>query len=278
VENHNQLSVTQQSALPVTPAPGQPARRSGPPVINVQKLSKVYYMGNNAVAALRGVSLQVERGDFVAIMGPSGSGKSTLMNLLGCLDRPTSGEYFLDGIPVGQMTPNELADIRNLKIGFIFQGFNLLARMTAKENVELPLIYAGLSSAERAERVRLALSMVGLSERGNHRPSELSGGQQQRVAIARALATRPAMILADEPTGNLDSRTGLEVMMILQRLNERGITIVLVTHDLNIANYCRRQVKFRDGRIIEDVRNANPINAQEQLIQSGQTVKKQVLP
>ncbi len=249
-----------------------------PPVIRVEKLRKIYRMGSNVVPALRGVSLQIARGDFVAIMGPSGSGKSTLMNLLGCLDRPTTGEYFLDGVPVSQMTTNELADIRNQKIGFIFQGFNLLARMNALENVELPLIYAGMATAERRVRALQALSIVGLGQRASHRPSELSGGQQQRVAIARALATRPSLILADEPTGNLDSRTGLEVMGILQRLNERGITIVLVTHDPSIANYCQREVKFSDGRIIEDSINSNPVSAQALLLQKGYAGKNQVKP
>lgn len=248
------------------------------PVIQIEKLSKYYYMGNNVVQALRGVSLEVGSGDFVAIMGPSGSGKSTLMNLIGCLDRPTSGTYLLDGVPVGEMTTNELADIRNQKIGFIFQGFNLLARMSALDNVELPMVYAGIPTEERRARAFQALSLVGLGSRAHHRPAELSGGQQQRVAVARALATRPALILADEPTGNLDSRTGLEVMMILQRLNARGITIVLVTHDASIANYCRRQVKFRDGRIVEDVLNPMPVSARDLLAQNSHAVKKQVQP
>jgi putative ABC transport system ATP-binding protein len=249
------------------------------PVIQIEKLSKYYYMGQNVVQALRGVSLEVGRGDFVAIMGPSGSGKSTLMNLIGCLDRPTSGKYLLDGVPVSEMSTNELADIRNQKIGFIFQGFNLLARMTALENVELPMVYAGISKDERYTRAMQALAMVGLGQRANHRPAELSGGQQQRVAVARALASRPSLILADEPTGNLDSKTGLEVMMILQRLNSRGITIVLVTHDPTIADYCGRQVKFRDGRIIEDVLNPTPVNAQALLAaQNGQAARKREQP
>jgi putative ABC transport system ATP-binding protein len=248
------------------------------PVIHIEKLSKYYYMGRNVVQALRGVSMEVRRGDFVAVMGPSGSGKSTLMNLIGCLDRPTSGSYMLDGVPVSQMTTNELADIRNQKIGFIFQGFNLLMRMSAQDNVELPMIYAGVPTEERRARALQALALVGLGSRADHRPAELSGGQQQRVAVARALATRPSLILADEPTGNLDSRTGLEVMMLLQRLNARGITIVLVTHDPSIANYCRRQVKFRDGRIVEDVLNPKPVLAHDLLVQSGHAVKRQVQP
>jgi putative ABC transport system ATP-binding protein len=275
VENHDQQTTVSQTLVPFTASPGTPGEVRGlPAVIRVEKLSKVYYMGKNAVVALRDVSMQVTRGEFVAVMGPSGSGKSTLMNMLGCLDRPTRGEYFLDGVPVSQMSANELADIRNRKIGFIFQGFNLLSRMSALENVELPMIYAGVPTAERRERASLALSMVGLGARGKHRPAELSGGQQQRVAIARALVTRPSLILADEPTGNLDSRTGLEVMMILQRLNERGITIVLVTHDANVANYCKRQVRFHDGRIVEDVHNETQVLAQKQLLEA----KRQVIP
>ncbi|HEY0756298.1 MAG TPA: ABC transporter ATP-binding protein [Ktedonobacteraceae bacterium] len=246
------------------------------PVIQIEKLSKYYYMGKNVVQALRGVNLEVGYGDFIAIMGPSGSGKSTLMNLIGCLDRPTSGIYRLDGVPVSELSTNELADIRNQKIGFIFQGFNLLARMSALDNVALPLVYAGVSTDERRTRALQALTMVGLGARASHRPAELSGGQQQRVAVARALVTRPSLILADEPTGNLDSRTGLEVMMILQRLNARGITIVLVTHDASIANYSRRQVKFRDGRIIEDVLNTTPVSARDLLVQNGYLAKKQV--
>lgn len=239
------------------------------PIIRVEKLSKYYYMGRTVVPALQRINLEVARGEFVAIMGPSGSGKSTLMNLLGCLDHPTSGTYLLDGVSVSHMNRNELADIRNRKIGFIFQGFNLLARLNARENVELPMIYAGVSAQERHTRALQALSLVGLGTRAEHRPTELSGGQQQRVAIARALVTRPSLILADEPTGNLDSRTGLEVMMMLQRLNERGITIVLVTHDAAIASYCKRQVRFRDGRVIEDVRSSVQVNAYEQFLQSG---------
>lgn len=239
-------------------------------IILVRKLSKNYYLGNNVVPALRNVDIEIARGEFVAIMGPSGSGKSTLMNLLGCLDRPTAGTYILDGVPVSQMSVNELANIRNQKIGFIFQGFNLLPRMSALANVELPLVYSGLPTAVRRERAFQALGMVGLTQRADHRPAELSGGQQQRVAVARALVTRPAIILADEPTGNLDSRTGLEVMMILQKLNERGITIILVTHDSTIASYCQRQIRFRDGRVIEDTLNVTPLKAQELLLQDAQ--------
>jgi putative ABC transport system ATP-binding protein len=248
------------------------------PVIRVEQLSKFYVLGRNVVPALRNVTLEVARGDFVAIMGPSGSGKSTLMNLLGCLDHPTSGTYLLDGVPVNRLSTNQLADIRNQKIGFVFQGFHLLARMSALENVELPLVYAGLSAAERRHRAHLALSMVSLGARAGHRPAELSGGQQQRVAIARALVTRPALILADEPTGNLDSRTGLEIMLILQGLNQRGITIVLVTHDALIASYCRRQISFRDGRLIRDAQNLTQVSAYEQLLHNGHINTKQVRP
>lgn len=243
------------------------------PIISVQKLSKNYYLGNNIVPALHNVNIEIARGEFVAIMGPSGSGKSTLMNLLGCLDRPSAGIYILDGMPVSQMSVNELASIRNQKIGFIFQGFNLLPRMSALANVELPLVYSGLPIAERRERAQQALATVGLSLRADHRPAELSGGQQQRVAIARALVTRPSIILADEPTGNLDSRTGLEVMMILQKLNERGITVVLVTHDPTIASYCQRQIRFRDGRVIEDTVNVTPLKARELLLQNAHETK-----
>jgi len=223
-----------------------------PAVIRVEQLTKCYYMGRNMVPALRGVNLEVQRGEFVALMGPSGSGKSTFMNLLGCLDRPTSGHYLLDGMPVSKMNANQLADIRNQKIGFVFQSFNLLSWMTALDNVELPLVYSGLPRAERITRARQALAVVGLKSRADHRPTELSGGQQQRVAIARALATTPSLFLADEPTGNLDSKTSMEIIAILQELNLRGLTVVLVTHEPDIASYARRQVSFRDGRVVQD--------------------------
>jgi putative ABC transport system ATP-binding protein len=204
---------------------------------------------------------------MVAIMGPSGSGKSTLMNILGCLDRPSQGRYILDGVPVSEMNLRELADIRNQKIGFVFQGFHLLQWMTAIGNVELPLLYAGVPVEERRKRANQALKLVNLSSRGDHRPAELSGGQQQRVAIARALVTTPAMILADEPTGNLDSRTSIEIMAILQQLNSRGMTVVLVTHEPDIATYCLRKVVLRDGKIVEDSVNPEPLVAKEQLAQ-----------
>src|SRR5947207_3660268 len=234
---------------------------AAPAIIRIRKLSKNYYLGRTVVPALRNVDLEVARGEFVAIMGPSGSGKSTLMNLLGCLDRPTSGSYLLDGIPVNQMSTNELADVRNQKIGFVFQGFNLLPRMTALGNVQLPLVYAGVPAEQRQQRALQALVLVGLNARAEHRPTELSGGQQQRAAIARALVTRPSLILADEPTGNLDSHTSVEIMAILQQLNARGITVVLVTNNPEIATYCRRKVMFRDGRVIQDTLNPSPLRA-----------------
>ena len=222
------------------------------PVIAVRDVQKTYRMGQTRVRALRGVSLEVRAGEFVAVMGPSGSGKSTFMNLLGCLDRPTSGEYWLMGVPVGTMSADRLAAVRNRSLGFVFQGFNLLSRATALKNVSLPLVYAGMSAEEQERRARRVLELVGLSARADHRPNQLSGGQQQRVAIARALVNGPALLLADEPTGNLDSRTSVEIMALLQALNERGLTIVLVTHEPDIASYAQRQILFRDGRVVSD--------------------------
>ena len=236
---------------------------SKPAVIRVEQLTKNYYLGRNVVKALRGVNLEVQQGEFVALMGPSGSGKSTFMNLLGCLDRPTSGSYLLDGVDVSKMNANALADIRNQKIGFVFQSFNLLSWMTALDNVELPLVYSGVSRAERLRRAQLALGLVGLKARASHRPTELSGGQQQRVAIARALVTSPALFLADEPTGNLDSATSTQIISILQELNARGLTVVLVTHEPDIATYAKRQVKFRDGRVVEDTGIVTPVIVRE---------------
>ena len=222
------------------------------PAVVVRDLSKTYWLGETEVQALRSVSLKIAQGEFVAVMGPSGSGKSTFMNLIGCLDHPTAGEYWLDGVPVAQLNADELAAVRNQRIGFVFQGFNLLARESALENVMLPLMYAGLPRREQELRAYQALRLVGLEQRIHHRQTQLSGGQQQRVAIARALVNWPTLLLADEPTGNLDSQTGLEILALLQALNRNGITIILVTHNDEIALYARRQVLFRDGRLVED--------------------------
>jgi putative ABC transport system ATP-binding protein len=233
--------------------------------IRVHDVHRIYQLGENRVHALRGINLEIAKGEFVAIMGSSGSGKSTLMNILGCLDRPTSGDYFLDGVNVAQLPKKELAAIRNRRLGFVFQGFNLLARTTALENVELPTLYAKIESDERLRRAKRALEMVGLAERLDHFPSQLSGGQQQRVAIARALVNQPSILLADEPTGNLDSRTSVEIMSILQKLNEEGLTIVLVTHEQDIAQYARRIITFRDGKVRRDERVAQPPRAADVL-------------
>ena len=221
-------------------------------VIRVEELHKYYDLGESRVHALRGVSLEIEQGEFAAIMGASGSGKSTFMNILGCLDRPSSGRYLLEGTDVSSLDKHALAAIRNRKIGFVFQGFNLLARTTALENVELPTLYTKLANTEREQRAAAALRMVGLEDRAQHFPSQMSGGQQQRTAIARALVNHPAILLADEPTGNLDSRTSVEIMQILQELNDRGLTIVLVTHEHDIAQFAKRVLIFRDGRIRKD--------------------------
>lgn len=221
-------------------------------VIQVEDVHKLYDLGETKVHALRGINIEVRPGEFLAIMGASGSGKSTFMNMLGCLDKPSSGRYFLDGIDVSQLDKKQLAEVRNRRLGFVFQGFNLLSRTTALENVELPTLYARIPKEERMLRARKSLEMVGLAERMGHFPSQLSGGQQQRVAIARALVNAPSILLADEPTGNLDSRTSVEIMQIFQDLNEQGLTIILVTHEPDIAQFAKRIVVFRDGKIRRD--------------------------
>lgn len=235
-------------------------------MLRVENVHKYYDLGETKVHALRGVNLEIDPGEFVAIMGSSGSGKSTLMNLLGCLDKPTSGRYFLDGTDVSQFDKKALAQIRNRKLGFVFQGFNLLSRTTALENVELPTLYARLPKEERFQRARAALQLVGLGDRTEHFPSQLSGGQQQRVAIARALVNRPSILLADEPTGNLDSRTSVEIMQIFQDLNDQGLTIVLVTHELDVAQFAKRIVVFRDGKLRRDELVAKRPRASEVLL------------
>src|SRR6187549_2288591 len=238
-----------------------------PAVISVRSLVKTYVVGEVEVRALRGVNMEVPRGEFLAVTGPSGSGKSTFMHIVGCLDKPTSGQYFLDGQDVSTMSKNELAAVRNQKIGFVFQGFNLLSRTTALDNVELPLLYrGGIRTAERHRRAMESLTAVGLGKRFDHHPNQLSGGQQQRVAIARALITQPSILLADEPTGNLDTRTSIEVMGIFQRLNqERGITVLLITHEHDIAEYGTRIISCRDGHIVSDIAVEHRRSADEEL-------------
>ncbi len=226
-------------------------------MIELKDITKVYDMGSVKVNALAGVSLEIGSGELVAVLGPSGSGKSTLMNLVGCLDTPSRGEYILDGDPVQKKNRNELADIRNRKIGFIFQNFNLLGYATAQENVELPLIYGRMKSSERRRRAAAMLDLVGLGDRATHRPNELSGGQRQRVAIARALANDPEIILADEPTGNLDSASGAEIVSLFGKLNEQGKTLIIVTHDQKVAAHCKRVIRILDGKVESDIRNGN---------------------
>ena len=237
------------------------------PVIKLEDFRKTYRNGSLEVHAVRGVSLDILPGEFVAIMGASGSGKSTMMNTIGCLDRPTSGRYLLDGVDIGQLNRDQLADLRNQKLGFVFQGFNLLSRTSALENVELPMLYSRptISGREQRRRAMEALKLVGLADRFDHHPNQLSGGQQQRVAIARALVNQPRVLLADEPTGNLDSRTSIEVMGVFQTLNEQGITLVMVTHELDIARFCKRKVVMRDGLVRGDEPVANRLVAVEEL-------------
>ena len=247
-------------------------------VIKLTELHKVYHTGEVDVHAVRGVSMEILQGEFVAIMGSSGSGKSTLMNMIGCLDRPTGGQYWLDGIDVSTLDRNALADIRNKKIGFVFQGFNLLSRSSALENVEMPMLYnhQRIHSREQIERATRALEIVGLAQRADHHPNQLSGGQQQRVAIARALVNQPSLLLADEPTGNLDSQTSIEIMGVFQKLNDQGITIVMVTHELDIARYTKRMVILRDGKIVTDEKVRDRLvatNELQQLRQAQQAVK-----
>ncbi|MDB6168925.1 MAG: transporter related [Verrucomicrobia bacterium] len=236
-------------------------------VVQLEDIHKTYDSGEVQVHAVRGVTLDLHKGEFMAIMGASGSGKSTLMNTLGCLDRPTRGRYLLDGVDISQLDRNELADLRNEKLGFVFQGFNLLSRTTARENVELPMLYGGrhFSVSEMHERAMKCLEIVGLANRADHFPSQLSGGQQQRVAIARALVNQPQVLLADEPTGNLDSKTSVEVMGVFQKLNDEGITIVMVTHELDIAHFCRRNLIMRDGRVVSDLQVTDRLIAEQEM-------------
>ncbi len=238
-------------------------------MIRVDKLNKVYAAGEISVHALRDVSLDIKEGEFVSVMGPSGSGKSTLMNILGCLDRPSNGSYVLDNLEIAGLEDSALSQIRNKKIGFVFQNFHLLPRLTAQRNVELPMLYAGTPVAERKKMAQWALGRVSLQDRGHHKPNELSGGQKQRVAIARSLVNKPAIILADEPTGNLDTRSSEEIMAIFQELNREGATIVIVTHEREIAEHTNRVLYFRDGRLVQDEQIENPISATEYLAKLG---------
>ena len=261
--SRNFMPITNHVVNETESAPANAALASA--VIRAEEIHKYYELGETRVHALRGVSVDVQRGEFVAVMGASGSGKSTFMNILGCLDRPSSGRYLLEGVDVSQHDKRALALIRNQKIGFVFQGFNLLSRTTALENTELPTLYSKISKEERHRRAAEALSMVGLADRAEHFPSQMSGGQQQRVAVARALVNRPSILLADEPTGNLDSRTSVEIMEVFQDLNDKGLTIVMVTHEHDIAEFARRVLVFRDGKIRKDEPVPNRPRASEVL-------------
>jgi len=267
VDNQSSSSIQDLATIPqkaITRPEDAGTTITSTPIVDVRTLMKTYIIGRTRVPALQGISMRVYQGEFVAVMGPSGSGKSTFMNLVGCLDRPSKGEYWLAGKLVSRLSNDELANIRNRQIGFVFQGFNLLSRSNALSNVILPMVYAGISREERERRGRSVLRLVGLGDRMNHKPSELSGGQQQRVAIARALVNGPALLLADEPTGNLDSRTSLEIMAVLQALNEQGLTILMVTHEPDIAKFAKRQVAFRDGLIVHDEQVLSPASAKEE--------------
>jgi len=250
-----------------------------PPVVSLDSVTKTYQSGEIEVRAVRGVSVDIQAGEFVALMGASGSGKSTLMNILGCLDRPTAGKYVLDGVDVSSLDRNARADIRNQKLGFVFQGFNLLSRTTALENVELPMLYSAerIRPKEMRERALRALDIVGLSDRADHHPSQLSGGQQQRVAIARSLVNQPQVLLADEPTGNLDSKTTVEVMGVFQRLNAEGITIIMVTHELDVAQFCKRNLILRDGLLVRDEKVENRPTAETVLARLALAEKEAAL-
>ncbi len=245
-------------------------------LIKTSNLSRNYYLGDNVVMALKDVSMTINKGEFLAIMGPSGSGKSTMMNLIGCLDTPTSGQFFFDNFDVANLSTDELAEIRNERIGFVFQSFNLLARTSALENVQLPMMYSGADRIKRKEAAEQVLRQVGLADRMDHQPSQLSGGQQQRVAVARALVNNPSLILADEPTGALDTKTGIEIMALFQQLNSSGITIIIITHEYDVAQFANRILRFKDGEIVDEEINAERIDAEALLKDYGSTQPKEV--